>query len=80
VPRLDLKQPQAVSLLCSMYQSFVRIFLESNMTPMAVSFRDSAILSGFPPSLFDDIFRQVGRTPPPVPVLPPATTQPAETR
>jgi tetratricopeptide (TPR) repeat protein len=69
-PRLDIQRKVVQSVLCSVYQSFVRIMLDCHLLPHAEYFRKAAIETGFPPSLFDDIFREFGREPPPVPPRP----------
>lgn len=76
VPKLDLTQQQARNLLYAMYKSFIQIFLESNATDAAASFRQAAIDSGFPQALFDDLYKAVGRKPPPYVPPPPKPVQP----
>ena len=78
-PRLDMQRQVVQTVLCQVYMSFVRTFMESRVSQMADYFRKQGIETGFPPGVFDDIYREFKRTPPPVPTKPaPGAVQPGQ--
>ncbi|MBC8107708.1 MAG: DUF1736 domain-containing protein, partial [Anaerolineae bacterium] len=79
-PRLNLQSRVVQSLLCSVYQGFLRLFLEAKQVGQAEYIRVLAVRDlGFPQSLFDDIFKEFKLVPPPIPPKPgqPAPGTPA---
>ena len=77
-PRLNSQRPIVASTICSAYQGFLRLFMESKLFAQADFIYGLAVGGGFPRALFDDIYRQFGRTPPPPPApAGTATTAPA---
>jgi tetratricopeptide (TPR) repeat protein len=78
-PRLNSQRPIVSSTICSAYQGFIRLFLESKLFAQADYIYTVAVSGSFPKALFDDIYKQFGRTPPPWPPPPTAAAAAATT-
>jgi len=75
-PRLVSQNPLVQSIICSAYQGFVRLFLESKLFAQADFIYITAVRdAGYPKALFDDIYKEFGRTPP---VIPPRQPPPGQ--